>query len=202
MKFLERFNRGVSRFLYNHPNFGIPRLMLYLIIGNALVYLITMMDRTEMLAWYLCLVPDRLLKGEIWLDNESDLVSDYRTAFDPATMRVLSSDKAAFVSTNTTDPFLGDEPLTHIVNNTCYLDVSGRDVPAELGFTTQDNSKGIRGDADGNGIVNVVDVMHVVGYILNQDLDVFFFNNADTDENLQINVVDAMWIVDYILQKN
>lgn len=147
-------------------------------------------------------IDNNLLKGEIWLDNESDLVSDYRTAFDPATMRVLSSDKAAFVSTNTTDPFLGDEPLTHIVNNTCYLDVSGRDVPAELGFTTQDNSKGIRGDADGNGIVNVVDVMHVVGYILNQDLDVFFFNNADTDENLQINVVDAMWIVDYILQKN
>ncbi len=66
MKFLERFNRGVSRFLYNHPNFGIPRLMLYLIIGNALVYLFTMMDRTGMLAWYLCLVPDRLLKGEIW----------------------------------------------------------------------------------------------------------------------------------------
>ena len=66
MKFLERFNRGVSRFLYKHPNFGIPRLMLYLIIGNALVYLFTMMDRTGMLAWYLCLVPDRLLKGEIW----------------------------------------------------------------------------------------------------------------------------------------
>ena len=66
MKYLERFNRGVRRFLYNHPNFGIPRLMLYLIIGNALVYLFTMMDRTGMLAWYLCLAPDRLLKGEIW----------------------------------------------------------------------------------------------------------------------------------------
>ena len=66
MKFLDRFNRGVSRFLYNHPNFGIPRMMLYLIIGNALVYLFSMMDRTGMLAWYLCLVPDRLLKGELW----------------------------------------------------------------------------------------------------------------------------------------
>ncbi len=66
MKFLDRFNRGVSRFLYRHPNFGIPRLMLYLIIGNALVYLFSMMDRTGMLPWYLCLVPDRLLKGEVW----------------------------------------------------------------------------------------------------------------------------------------
>ncbi len=147
-------------------------------------------------------IENNLLKGEIWLDNESDLVSDYRTAFDPSTMRVLSSDKASFVSTNTTDPFLGDEPLTHIVNNTCYLDVSGMDVPEELTFTTQGDSNWLRGDADGNGIVNVVDVMHVVAYILSQDLDVFVFKNADTDENQQINVVDAMWIVDYILRKN
>ena len=66
MKFLNRFERGVSRFLYNHPNFGIPRLMLYLIIGNALVYIFSMMDRTGMLVWWLCLVPDRLLKGEVW----------------------------------------------------------------------------------------------------------------------------------------
>ena len=66
MKFLNRFNRGVSRFLYKHPGFGIPRMMLYLIIGNALVYLFSMMDQTGMLTWYLCLVPDRLLKGEVW----------------------------------------------------------------------------------------------------------------------------------------
>ena len=66
MKFLERFDRGVSRFLYKHPNFGLPRLMLYLIIGNALVYLFSMMDRTGMLAYWLCLIPSRLLSGEIW----------------------------------------------------------------------------------------------------------------------------------------
>ncbi len=66
MKILERFDRGVSRFLYKHPNFGLPRLMLYLIIGNALVYLFSMMDRTGMLAYWLCLIPSRLLSGEIW----------------------------------------------------------------------------------------------------------------------------------------
>ena len=66
MKFLDRFNRGVSRFLYKHPNFGIPRLMLYLIIGNALVYVFSMMDRTGMLAYWLCLIPSRLYAGEVW----------------------------------------------------------------------------------------------------------------------------------------
>ena len=66
MKILDNFNRAVQRFLYRHPRFGIPRLMLFIIIGNALVFLFSQMDRTGMLAWYLCLIPGRLLKGELW----------------------------------------------------------------------------------------------------------------------------------------
>ncbi|MBR2716383.1 MAG: rhomboid family intramembrane serine protease [Oscillospiraceae bacterium] len=66
MKILNGFNRGLYRFLNKHPRFGIPRLMLYLIIGNALVFLFSQMDRSGMLVWYLCLIPGRLLKGEIW----------------------------------------------------------------------------------------------------------------------------------------
>jgi membrane associated rhomboid family serine protease len=40
--------------------------MLYLIIGNALVYLFSMMDKSGMLIYWLCLIPSRLLKGEVW----------------------------------------------------------------------------------------------------------------------------------------
>ncbi len=66
MKFLDRFNKSVYRFLNAHPRFGIPRLMLYIIIGNALVYLISLMDRTGTLTWHLCLLPAQVLKGELW----------------------------------------------------------------------------------------------------------------------------------------
>ena len=66
MKILDKFNRSVHRFLYAHPRFGIPRLMLWIIIGNALIYLISMMDRSGMLVYQLCLIPSQLLKGEIW----------------------------------------------------------------------------------------------------------------------------------------
>jgi membrane associated rhomboid family serine protease len=66
MNVLQKFNRSVYRFLNKHPRFGVPRLMLYIIIGNALVFLFSQMDRTGMLAWYLCFLPDRLLKGEVW----------------------------------------------------------------------------------------------------------------------------------------
>ncbi len=66
MKLLQRFNRSVHRFLNRHPGFGIRRLMLYIIIGNALVYLFTQMDRTGMLPYYLCFLPGMALKGQLW----------------------------------------------------------------------------------------------------------------------------------------
>lgn len=66
MKLLKKFNRGVQGFLYKHPNFGIRRLMLYVIIGNALIWLFSQMDRTGMLTWYLALIPSRVLRGEVW----------------------------------------------------------------------------------------------------------------------------------------
>ena len=66
MKLIRKFNGALQRFLYKHPNFGLRHLMTYLIVGNLLVYLLSMMDRTGMLAWYLCLIPGRVLRGEIW----------------------------------------------------------------------------------------------------------------------------------------
>ena len=57
------------------------------------------------------------------------------------------------------------------------------------------------GDVDGNGIVNVTDVMLIIDNILGKPTPVFIYINADTDESNSINVTDAMLIVDYILGK-
>jgi len=38
---LRKLNAAVDRFAYNHPRFGIPNLMRYIVFGNALVYLLT-----------------------------------------------------------------------------------------------------------------------------------------------------------------
>jgi hypothetical protein len=40
--------------------------MLYVIIGNAIIYLLSLMDRTGYLSYYLVFSADRLLKGEVW----------------------------------------------------------------------------------------------------------------------------------------
>lgn len=66
MKLIRKFNGALQRFLFKHPRFGLRNLMTYLIVGNLLVYLLGMMDRTGLLTWYLCFLPGRILKGEVW----------------------------------------------------------------------------------------------------------------------------------------
>ena len=66
MKLIQKFNGALQRFLFKHPRFGLRNLMTYLIVGNLLVYVFSMMDRTGLLSWYLCFLPSRILKGEVW----------------------------------------------------------------------------------------------------------------------------------------
>ena len=37
---MKTLSRWISRFCYNHPNFGIPNLMLYIAVGNVAIGLI------------------------------------------------------------------------------------------------------------------------------------------------------------------
>ena len=83
-----------------------------------------------------------LLKGEIWLNDESGNPDNYRTRFDSETMRVLSDDLAAFVNKNNKDIANGDTLLTYIANNTCYLDLSTESSPSSNYTWTTDEPGG------------------------------------------------------------
>ncbi len=62
---MKAISRWLDRFCYNHPNFGIPGLMLYIAIGNAAVYLLDMF--TGGLATnYLFFHPALVAQGQIW----------------------------------------------------------------------------------------------------------------------------------------
>jgi membrane associated rhomboid family serine protease len=63
---LNALSRKLDRFCYKHPRFGIPNLMLWVVIGNAVVYLLTMIDRTGLFASYLVFSPQLILQGQIW----------------------------------------------------------------------------------------------------------------------------------------
>ncbi len=63
---MKAFMRWVDRFCARHPRFGVENLMKYLIIGNAVVWLVSMMDTTGTLVGYLSLNPRMILRGQIW----------------------------------------------------------------------------------------------------------------------------------------
>ena len=58
--------RNFERFCFRNRNKGIPNLMLYIILGTAVVYFITMMSGS--LGLYAFLIFDRtaILHGQIW----------------------------------------------------------------------------------------------------------------------------------------
>ena len=58
--------RWVERYCVRHPRFGVENLMRYLIIGNAVVWLLTLMDRTGTVRYFLALNPQMILRGQIW----------------------------------------------------------------------------------------------------------------------------------------
>ncbi|MCD7767377.1 MAG: rhomboid family intramembrane serine protease [Oscillospiraceae bacterium] len=63
---MKKFMDGVDRFCYRHPRFGIPNLMLYIVIGNVIVWLFSMMDSSGTLLSMLRFSPYHILHGQVW----------------------------------------------------------------------------------------------------------------------------------------
>lgn len=112
---------------------------------------------------------DNLLKGKIWLKDESKTEDKYRTKFDASKMRVLGNTTGTFDNVNNSD-------LTYIKNNTCYLDVSNVENPAtSYTLTTKEPVKAIEGYyriQNGYGITE---------------------NNGKSEDGHYVQVTDAAW---------
>ncbi len=145
---------------------------------------------------------DNLLKGEIWLNDESGNPDNYRTRFDSETMRVLSDKQAAFLNKNNNDTANGDTLLTYIANNTCYLDLSGEESTTSIyTWTTDDDDSTLLGDANGDKSVDISDVLLTVDEILGKRKGIFIFKNADMNFDNRIDISDVLLIVNLILGK-
>lgn len=58
--------KKIDLFCYRHPRFGVPNLMLYIVIGNVVVWLFSAMDTTGTLLSYLQFSAAGVLHGQIW----------------------------------------------------------------------------------------------------------------------------------------
>lgn len=60
----------------------------------------------------------------------------------------------------------------------------------------------IKGDANGDGEVNVSDIVEIVNYIMNKPSDKFVFAAADVNEDGEVNVTDIVKVVSIIMSAN
>lgn len=65
---MSNLKRDANRFLYKHRNKGIPNLMVYIGIGNAIVYLLTLIlpNNGAAVASVLTFDADSILSGQVW----------------------------------------------------------------------------------------------------------------------------------------
>lgn len=62
---MKAISRWLDRFCYNHPNFGIPNLIKYIVIGNVLIYFLDMFSNGYV-SWALGFYPGLIFQGQIW----------------------------------------------------------------------------------------------------------------------------------------
>ncbi len=63
---MKSLRRKVEKFCYDHPHFGVPRLMSLIVVVTAIVYIISSMDRSGAFLGFLMFDPKLLLRGQVW----------------------------------------------------------------------------------------------------------------------------------------
>ncbi len=67
LQLMKSFSRWVDRFCVNHRNFGIPNLMMFVVVGNLVVWLFGAVDKTHTLYSLLYFNAEAIFhKGQIW----------------------------------------------------------------------------------------------------------------------------------------
>ena len=63
---MKNLRRKFERFCYQNRTKGIPNLMLYITVGTAIVYILSLMDESNTLYYALCFDRDLILRGQVW----------------------------------------------------------------------------------------------------------------------------------------
>lgn len=63
---MRKLNDAIDRFCALHPRLGIPNLMRYIVAANAVIYILSLFDRSGLLLRTLAMDPGAVLRGQIW----------------------------------------------------------------------------------------------------------------------------------------
>lgn len=115
-----------------------------------------------------------------------------------------------FISRATTPPVCGTQALDDINKWNCKLQVPEASIPAyqaadqwkNFFFIEPADIDEIPGDANGDGEVNVSDIVEIVNYIMNKPSDKFVFAAADMNDDGEVNVTDIVNVVSIIMSSS
>ena len=62
---VKKINAAIDRFCYKHPNFGIPNLMLWVVIANVLVFVLDLFSNGTF-SGILTFIPALIFRGQVW----------------------------------------------------------------------------------------------------------------------------------------
>ena len=63
---MKNLRKRFDRFCYQNRNKGIPNLMLYVALGSAVVNILSIVDKTDLLYYLLCFDRAAILQGQVW----------------------------------------------------------------------------------------------------------------------------------------
>ncbi|MBQ7340829.1 MAG: rhomboid family intramembrane serine protease [Oscillospiraceae bacterium] len=63
---MKNLRKRFNLFCYRHSSWGIPNLMLYVVLGSAIISVLTMVTRNPILFNWLCFDKAKILQGQVW----------------------------------------------------------------------------------------------------------------------------------------
>ncbi len=162
------------------------------ITGNNKLEAITLEGETG--AWYFSVTDGYLYAAS----SDKNYLRTETEADDNAKADItIADDKATilFQGTNTRNDLRFNYSSTNPLFS-CYASTSELAKPK---IYRKKAAGGLKGDANGDGDVNVTDVMTIVNYLLGRSVPVFIYENANIYEDNDVNVTDIMTIVNYLL---
>ena len=94
-------------------------------------------------------------------------------------------------------------PATISLKNSFFADVDGDEfILPEESCSIQLLSQQVKGDADGDGSVEISDVTHIIDYLLTGCQSSFHTENADVNADGVVDISDVSDLIDFLLQSN
>ena len=137
---------------------------------------------------------DHMISSQTQADGSIRVIS-----YSPS-IKAYSGNNGALVTFNVIASSDFEGPASILLKNTLFTTVAGIEVPfADETCTVTQTVTALRGDVDGNGLVNISDVTALIDYLLSGNASGVNVVSADANGDNSVNISDVTTLIDYLL---